>query len=165
VWTTGGGRGEVKTRPLVSEVRPLIDGNQNRTECSGMSWNQDQTYLLRDLPQNQNQTTQDNQDQLQPPQIWDQSQENPYQLQQEVREQETFSAQLTPRPSPLKKKAQTAVEPRKNIGLGVRAVSSHLMPGLQKAQSVHSLLTDTGKTLGCPNKTVVFLGGTKDSSW
>ncbi|XP_072221394.1 mitogen-activated protein kinase-binding protein 1 isoform X2 [Leuresthes tenuis] len=152
VWTTGGGRGEVKTRPLVSEVRPLIDGNQSRTECRSMSWNQDQTCLPCNLPQNQ--TTQDNQDQLQPPQIQDQSQEDPYQFQQE-----TFSAQLTPRPSPLKKKAQTVVEPRKNVGLGVRAVSPHLTPGLQKAQSVHSLLTDSGDPSdsllnSCPSREV-----------
>ncbi|KAM4542493.1 mitogen-activated protein kinase-binding protein 1 isoform 2-T2 [Odontesthes bonariensis] len=133
VWTTGGGRGEGKTRPLVSEVRPLIDGNQNRTQWKRMSWNQDQTDLLHDLPQNQ--TTQD---QFQPLQIQEQSQEDPCQFQQEA-----FSAQLAHRPSPLKKKAQTVVEPRKNMGLAVRAVSAHPIPGLQKAQSVNSLLSDT----------------------
>ncbi|CAG5866970.1 unnamed protein product [Menidia menidia] len=107
IWTTGGGGGEAKARPLVSEVRPLVEGNRSRPQSRRVSWNQDQTSSLHEFPPN-------------PPQI-------------QVQPQEALPAQPGPRPSPFKKKAQTAVEPRTHVG-----------PGLHKAHSVHSLMADTG---------------------
>lgn len=115
----------VKARPLVSEVRPL---NQD--------WNQE--------PE-QNRT---NQDQTQPPQAGNQSQQT------QVEEEETTSTQQALRPSPLKKKIQTAVESRRNQGPVARTATSYLnsYPGLRKAQSVQSLLIDTGNTQNLKNK-------------
>lgn len=130
---------EVKARPLVSEVRPL---NQNQTQERRVSWNHDttqkqnqETPSLQDQAPEQNRT---NQDQTHPPQAGNQSQ---------VEEEETSLAQQGHRPSPLKKKVQTAVESRRNQGPVARAATSHLSSssGLRKAQSVQSLLTDTGK--------------------
>ncbi|XP_058472258.1 mitogen-activated protein kinase-binding protein 1 isoform X3 [Solea solea] len=114
------GAGDMKTRPLVSEVRPLMEQeqNQNRSQDRKVSWHQDQT-------QTQDQVhIQTNQDQAQPPQ------------------EEDTCQKLSP---PLKK-VQTAVESRRNVGPTARAAASHLNStcGLRKTQSVHSLLSDTG---------------------
>lgn len=110
----------MKARPLVSEVRPLME--QNHTQERRVSWNQDQ-----------------DQTQL--------SAEDPDQHQSQTGEQETSSAQHAQRTSPLKKKVQTMVqESRRNLGPTARAAASHLnsSSGLRKAQSVQNLLTDTG---------------------
>ncbi|XP_077945287.1 mitogen-activated protein kinase-binding protein 1 isoform X1 [Gasterosteus aculeatus] len=119
--TTRGGE-EVKARPLVSEVRPLMDENQDRR----VSWNQDQTSSAYDQAQNQ---------------------QGAGHLQ--------VAAQPTHRPNPLKKKVQTAVESKRNLGPTARAAASHLssLSGLRKAQSVQNLLTDTGDSslsTSCP---------------
>ncbi|KAM9341611.1 mitogen-activated protein kinase-binding protein 1 [Symphorus nematophorus] len=147
----GGGGGEVKARPLVSEVRPLMEQNQSWTQDRKMSWNQnqtqkqnqDQTHSLQDQVQSQNRA---NQDQTQPPQVGNQHQQGPEQIQSPAEQEETSSAQQANRPSPLKKKAQTTVESRRNLGPTARAAASHLnsSSGLRKAQSVQSLLSDTG---------------------
>ncbi|XP_026007027.1 mitogen-activated protein kinase-binding protein 1 isoform X2 [Astatotilapia calliptera] len=126
--TSGAGAGEPKTRPLVSEVRPLMEESQRQD--GKVPWTQDQTQK-----QNQAQAT-SFQDQAQPPHGSNQLR---------ILEEETPSTQQVHRPSPLKKKAQTAVECRRNQGPTARAAASHLnSAGLRKAQSVHSLLTDTG---------------------
>ncbi|XP_071354660.1 mitogen-activated protein kinase-binding protein 1 isoform X2 [Trachinotus anak] len=147
----GGGAGEVKAHPLVSEVRPLMEQNQNRSQDRRVSWNQDQTQKqnqdqnssLQDQIQSQNRT---DQDQTQPPQVRNQIQQDNDQLQSQVEEEETSLALQAHRPSPLKKKIQTAVEFKRNLGPTARAAASHLnsSSGLRKAQSVHSLLSDTG---------------------
>ncbi|XP_070697776.1 mitogen-activated protein kinase-binding protein 1 [Pempheris klunzingeri] len=139
--TTAGGGGEVKARPLVSEVRPLMDQNQNQDRR--VSWNQDQTQK-RDQDQDQTSSLKDqsqnrtNQDQIQPPQV----QQGTDQLVGE----ETSSAQQVHRPSPLKKKVQAAVESRRHLGPTARAAASHLSSssGLRKAQSIQNLMSDTG---------------------
>ncbi|CAI5695011.1 unnamed protein product [Oreochromis niloticus] len=124
--TLGAGAGEPKARPLVSEVRPLMEESG---QDGKVSWTQDQAQK-----QNQAQAT-SFQDQAQPPQGSNQLQ---------ILEEETPLTQQVHRPSPLKK-AQTAVESRRNQGPTARAAASHLnSAGLRKAQSVHSLLTDTG---------------------
>lgn len=148
--TTGGGDVEVKTRPLVSEVRPL---HQKQTQETRVSWdqnttpkqNQGQTSLLQDQVPEQNRT---NQDQTEPPQASNQIQEI------QVEEEETSSAQQTHRAAPLKKKVQTAVDPRRNHGPVARAAASYLSSssGLRKAQSVQSLLTDPGNSPDLPGK-------------
>ncbi|XP_023286150.1 mitogen-activated protein kinase-binding protein 1 [Seriola lalandi dorsalis] len=142
----GGGPGEVKARPLVSEVRPLMEQNQHRSHDRRVSWNQDQTQK-----QNQDQTSslQDqnrtNQDQTEPPQVRNQIQQDDDQLQSSVQEDESSLALQAQRPSPLKKKIQTSVESKRNLGPTARAAAAHLNPsGLRKAQSVQSLLSDTG---------------------
>ncbi|XP_029349372.1 mitogen-activated protein kinase-binding protein 1 isoform X2 [Echeneis naucrates] len=131
---SGGGRAaEVKTHPLVSEVRPLMD--QSRGQERKVSWNQDQgqTFSLQHQIQS-------NQDQTQPPQITNQIEQDNDQLQSRVEDRETAA-----QPPSLKKKIQTAIESKKNLGLGCPAAPSHLnSSGLRKAQSVHSLLTDSG---------------------
>lgn len=146
----------MKTRPLVSEVRPLMEPNQNRTQDRRVSWNedqtqkqnQDQTTPLQDKVQSQNRT---NQGQT-PLQVGNQIQQDTDQLQSHVEEEEeeedTSSAQQVHRPSLLKKKVQTAVDTRRNLGPTARAAASHLnsSSGLRKAQSVQNLLTDTGNT-------------------
>ncbi|KAF1375278.1 hypothetical protein PFLUV_G00237920 [Perca fluviatilis] len=55
------------------------------------------------------------------------------------------ASQQAHRPSPLKKKVQTSLESRRNLGPVARAAASHLnsSSGLRKAQSVQNLLTDT----------------------
>lgn len=143
----------MKARPLVSEVRPLMEQSQNRTQDRRVSWNQDptpkqsqeQTLALQDQVQSQDKT---NQDQTQPPEVGNQSQQGTDQLQDQVEEKEISSAQQAHRPSPLKKKVQATVESRRNLGPTARAAASHLnsSSGLRKAQSVQSLLTDTGNT-------------------
>lgn len=97
-----------------------------------MSWNQDE------VPEH----TRTNQDQTKPPQVGNQSQ------QPQVDEEEAASTQQDQRPSPLKKKVQNAFESRRNQGSVARAATSYLnsSSGLRKAQSVQSLLTDTGTT-------------------
>ncbi|XP_023148183.2 mitogen-activated protein kinase-binding protein 1 isoform X2 [Amphiprion ocellaris] len=145
---TGGGEGEAKARPLVSEVRPLMDEN-TRTQDRRVAWNQDQIQKqnedqnssLQDQVKSQNRT---NQDQT-PNHIQNQIQQSPDQLHSQV-EEESSSGQQAYRPSPLKKKVQTTVESRRNLGPTARAVASHInsSTGLRKAQSVHSLLSDTG---------------------
>ncbi|XP_039993387.1 mitogen-activated protein kinase-binding protein 1 [Xiphias gladius] len=134
-----GGAGEVKARPLVSEVRPLMEQHQSRR----ISWNQDQTSSLHDQIPSQNRT---NMDQTQTPQVKDQIQQGTNQLQSRVEEEEISLALQAHRPSPIKKKIQTALESKRNLGLTTRAAASHLTPspGLRKAQSVQSLLSDTG---------------------
>uniref|UniRef100_A0AAQ5XJ46 Mitogen-activated protein kinase binding protein 1 n=1 Tax=Amphiprion ocellaris TaxID=80972 RepID=A0AAQ5XJ46_AMPOC len=69
-----------------------------------------------------------------------QIQQSPDQLHSQV-EEESSSGQQAYRPSPLKKKVQTTVESRRNLGPTARAVASHInsSTGLRKAQSVHSL--------------------------
>lgn len=125
----------MKARPLVSEVRPLME--QNQTQDRRVSWNQDQIH-------SQNST---NQDQTKPSQVGKQIQQGTDQLQSQVDGEETLAQQMY-RPSPLKKKVQTMVESRRNVGPTARAAASHLnSSGLRKAQSVHNLLTDTGNTL------------------
>ncbi|KAM7375665.1 hypothetical protein PAMP_005454 [Pampus punctatissimus] len=121
--TGGGGRGggEVKTPPpLVSEVRPLIEQNQNWTQDRRVSWNQELT---------------------QPSQVQNQLQSRA----EEEEKEEVASALQTLRSSPLKKKVQTAVESRRTLGPMARAATSHLnSSGLRKAQSVSSLLSEPG---------------------
>lgn len=114
---------EVKAQPQVSEVRPL---NQVRK----VSWNQDQGQV----PEQKR-----NQDQTQPAQAGNQI------LQNQVEEQETPQIHQH---SPGKKKIQIAVESRRNQGPVAWAAASHLnsSSGLRKAQSVQSLLTNTGIT-------------------
>ncbi|KAK5857894.1 hypothetical protein PBY51_011105 [Eleginops maclovinus] len=130
----GGGGGEAKARPLVSEVRPLME--DNRTQDRRVCLNQEQT-------QNQNSSTREQtQNSIQP---------GKDQLQSRI-EQENH------RPSPLKKKVQTSGESRRNLGPTARAAVSHLSTsslGLRKAQSVQSLLSDAGDSTlstSCPSK-------------
>ncbi|XP_008275310.1 mitogen-activated protein kinase-binding protein 1 [Stegastes partitus] len=147
--STSGGEGEAKARPLVSEVRPLMGENHCRTQDRRVSWNKDQiekqnkdqNSSLQDQVQSQNRT---NQDQTLH-QIQNQIKQGPDQFQSQV-EEETSSGQQTYRPSPLKKKVQTAAESRRNLGPTARAAASHLnsSTGLRKAQSVQSLLSETG---------------------
>lgn len=125
---------EVKPHPLVSQVRPLME--QNQTQDRRVLWHQDQIH-------SQNST---NQDQTNPPQVVKQIQQGSDQLQSQVDGEETLTQQMY-RPSPLKKKVQTTVESRRNMGPAARAAASHLNSGLRKAQSVHSLMTDTGNVL------------------
>ncbi|XP_041827607.1 LOW QUALITY PROTEIN: mitogen-activated protein kinase-binding protein 1 [Melanotaenia boesemani] len=132
-WTTEGAGVEGRARPLVSEVRPLMDGYQISTQDRRL-WNQNQTSSFHDLPQ-----THTSQDQSRP-----------------VRTSSCFYKVRTSSSSrwrkPLwpswclhrKKKNQTVVEPRRNLGLTVWAGSSQLNSGLQKAQSVQNLVTDPG---------------------
>lgn len=102
---------------------------ESQRQDGKVPWTQDQTQK-----QNQAQAT-SCQDQAQPPHGSNQLR---------ILEEET---QQVHRPSPLKKKAQTAAECRRNQGPTARAAASHLnSAGLRKAQSVHSLLTDTGNT-------------------
>lgn len=135
----------MKARPLVSEVRPLMEQNMNRTQDRRVSWNpdptqkqnQEQTPSLQDQLQSQAKT---NQDQTQPSEVVNQGTD-----QLQVEEKEISSAQQSHRPSPLKKKVQTTVESRRNLGPTARAAASHLnSSGLRKAQSVQNLLTETG---------------------
>lgn len=111
--------------------------DESQTQDRRVSWNQDQPQkrtqdqltLLQDQVQPHNGTNQGkpSQDLIQP-------QEDPSWFQQ------------AHRPSLLRKKVQTSVEPRKTLGLTARATAFHLgsSSGLRKAQSVHSLLSDTG---------------------
>lgn len=137
----------MKARPLVSEVRPLMDQNQNRTKDRRVSWNQDPTQKenQEQIPSLQDQDK-TGQDQTQPPEVRNQSQQDADQLQSQVEDRGPSSAQQAHRPSPLKKKVQTTVESKRNLGPTARAAASHLnsSSGLRKAQSVQSLLTDTG---------------------
>ncbi|XP_059209066.1 mitogen-activated protein kinase-binding protein 1 isoform X2 [Centropristis striata] len=186
---TNGVGGEAKAPPLVSEVRPLMEENQNRTQDRRVSWNQDQTQKqnqnqtlsLHNQAQSQNRTNQDQTHPLQIQnlfqqgadqfQVQNQFQYGAYQLQvqnqfqhgaeklevqnpfqqgadqlQSQTGEEPSLAQQPPRPSPLKKKVQTTMESRRNLGPTARAAASHLnsSSGLRKAQSVQNLLTDTG---------------------
>ncbi|XP_062252893.1 mitogen-activated protein kinase-binding protein 1 [Platichthys flesus] len=126
----GGGAGEVKGRPLVSEVRPLMDPCQNRIQD-------------RKVPGNRDQTQKESQDQTSTPQDHVQSQnqihQRPDQPQNQVQEEEELQA-------PLRNKDQT--ETRRNLDPTARTTASHLpwMSGLRKVQSVNSLLSDTGDT-------------------
>uniref|UniRef100_A0A4W6FE48 Mitogen-activated protein kinase binding protein 1 n=1 Tax=Lates calcarifer TaxID=8187 RepID=A0A4W6FE48_LATCA len=106
---------------------------------------QDQTSSLQNQIQNQNNT---NLDQAQPSQVRNQIQQGTGQLHSRAEGEEASLALQAHRPSPLKKKAQTALESKRNLGPTARAVASHLNSscGLRKAQSVHSLLSDTGDT-------------------
>lgn len=63
--------------------------------------------------------------------------------QQQGAPEETSSGHPCFRSATSKKKAQTEVEPRRNM---VLPTPSHQNPGLHKAQSVNSLLADAGKT-------------------
>ncbi|XP_037342592.2 mitogen-activated protein kinase-binding protein 1 isoform X2 [Pungitius pungitius] len=112
---SGTTRGGGEARPLVSEVRPLMDDNQDRR----VSWNQDQTSSVCDQGQCQNQ-------------------QDPGHLQ--------MAAEQTHRPTPLKKRVQTTLESKRNLGPTARAAATHLSSssGLRKAQSVQNLLTHTG---------------------
>lgn len=118
---------EAKARPLVSEVRPLV--MQNQSQDRRVSWNQDHIHT-------QNST---NQEQTKSPQVGKH-------IQSQVDGELTLTQQMY-RPSPLKKKVQSTVESKRNVGPTARAAASHLnSSGLRKAQSVHSLMTDTGNT-------------------
>ncbi|KAM6912799.1 mitogen-activated protein kinase-binding protein 1 [Xenentodon cancila] len=141
------GGGDVKARPLVSEVRPLMDANQSKTQDRRTLWNQDQSSSVQDqtLTQNGNR-----QDQSQPLHIQNQNLQDPHQLLL-LEGQEGSSGQPAPQPSSLKKKVQTTVvDPKRNMGLVARTMTSQLNPGLQKARSVHSLLADTGDSSDPP---------------
>ncbi|XP_035850289.1 mitogen-activated protein kinase-binding protein 1 isoform X2 [Sander lucioperca] len=204
--TTGGGGEGVKARPLVSEVRPLMEQNQD----SRVSWKPDQTQKQspdQTQKQNSDQTQKQTPDQTQQQspdqahkQTPDQTQkqnldqthkqtsdqahkqtpdqthkqtpdqahkqtpdqthkQTPDQTQQQSPDQTEQgwdrlrgriegegAAQQAHRPSPLKKKVQTSLESRRNLGPVARAAASHLnsSSGLRKAQSVQNLLTDTG---------------------
>ncbi|XP_068607662.1 mitogen-activated protein kinase-binding protein 1 [Brachionichthys hirsutus] len=137
----GGGGGELRACPLVSEVRPLMEQNQAETRDKRVSWNQDttqeKTATVQDQVESQNRTDQGS---AEPPQTENQIR------QLQVEEEETSVSQETRRSSPLKKKVQTTVESRRTLGPTARAAASHLgaSSGLRKAQSVQSLLTDTG---------------------
>lgn len=143
---------ETKARPLVSEVRPLMEENQNRSQDRRVTWNQDQTQKMK---QNQTSSLQDqvqsqdrkDQDQTPSSQIGNQIQQGTDQQQSQVEEE--GAVQQTHRPSPLKKKFQTTVESKRSLGPTARAAASHLnsSSGLRKSQSVQSLLSDTGETL------------------
>lgn len=126
----------MKARPLVSEVRPL-----NQTQDRRVSWNQDETQK-----QNQDQTSSVH-DQAHPQNRINQDQP-PQDVNQNQMAEETSSDQQTHRPPPLKKKIQTAVESKRNLGPTARAAAFHLnsSSGLRKAQSVQNLLTDSGET-------------------
>ncbi|XP_047197692.1 mitogen-activated protein kinase-binding protein 1 isoform X2 [Hippoglossus stenolepis] len=130
----GGGAGEVKGRPLVSEVRPLMDPCQNRIQDRKVLGNQDQTQK-------------ESQDQTSTPQDHVQSQnqihQRPDQPQNQVQEEEEHSVVLQ---APLRNKDQT--ETKRNLDPTALTTASHLtwMCGLRRVQSVHSLLSDTGDT-------------------
>ncbi|XP_069391275.1 mitogen-activated protein kinase-binding protein 1 isoform X2 [Paralichthys olivaceus] len=132
--TSGGGGGEVKGRPLVSEVRPLMDPCQNSIQDRKVLGNQDQTQK-------------ENQDQTSTPQDHVQSQnqihQRPDQLQNQVQEEEENSVVLQ---APLRNNVQT--ETKRNPDLTARTNASHLTwsCGLRKVQSVQSLLSDTGNS-------------------
>ncbi|XP_034722238.1 arginine-glutamic acid dipeptide repeats protein isoform X2 [Etheostoma cragini] len=209
--TSGGGEG-VKARPLVSEVRPLMEQNHN----SRVSWKPDQTHkqspdqtheqspnqIHKQTPdqthkqtpdqthkQTPDQTHKQSPDQTHkqsPDQIHKQSpdqthKQTPDQIQKQSPDQihkptpdqthkqsldqteqgwdrlcariegegaaqQAQQVQQAHRPSPLKKKVQTSLESRRNLGPAARAAASHLnfSSGLRKTQSVQNLLTDTG---------------------
>ncbi|KAM4625238.1 mitogen-activated protein kinase-binding protein 1 [Polymixia lowei] len=175
----GGGGGEVgKAKPLVSEVRPLMEQNQARSQDQTQNQSpalQDQTQnqnpALQDQVQTHNRTDQDHQPWTRnPPQAqygpgWiqnpasrDQGQSAPRRLEEvDVPSERSFSSPLVHRPSPLRRKAQAALETRRTVGATARAVASHLSSssassssssGLRKAQSVHSLLPNGGEERG-----------------
>ncbi|XP_008396947.1 mitogen-activated protein kinase-binding protein 1 isoform X1 [Poecilia reticulata] len=127
MWSSHGGVGEVKARPLVSEVRPLVDGIQSRTQDSQESSDQQETSK-----------THQDQSQL------------PYAHSQSLPQGDgagTTSLTNPPTKTPSQEKVQSSVEPRGKQGLVVTSVASHLTSGLKKAQSVHSLLICTGDSL------------------
>uniref|UniRef100_A0A1A8V9E4 Mitogen-activated protein kinase binding protein 1 n=1 Tax=Nothobranchius furzeri TaxID=105023 RepID=A0A1A8V9E4_NOTFU len=130
-WTSEGRVGGVKAQALVSEVRPLMDGNQSWTQ------NQDQTVPHQDQSQTQSHF---HHDQSKTPLLQNQRQHDLNQFQVQLEGKETSSCHQPPSHLSLKKIVQTAVDPRRNPDLVVRSASSHLNAGLQKAQSVHSLL-------------------------
>ncbi|XP_061598918.1 mitogen-activated protein kinase-binding protein 1 isoform X3 [Cololabis saira] len=132
--------GDVKARPLVSEVRPLMDANQSRTQDRRTLRNQDRSSSVQDQPPTQNGTSKDQSLHIQNLNLQD-----PQQLQQ-VEGQEASSGHAAAQPSTLKKKVQTVVDPKRNVGVAVRAMN----PGLQKARSVHSLLAETGDSSDPP---------------
>lgn len=153
---------ETKARPLVSEVRPLMEENQNRSQDRRVTWNQDQTQKMK---QNQTSSLQDqvqsqdrkDQDQTPSSQIGNQIQQGTDQQHSQVEEE--GAVQQTHRPSPLKKKFQTTVESKRSLGPTARAAASHLnsSSGLRKSQSVQSLLSDTGDSslsTSCPSRDV-----------
>ncbi|CAN9501919.1 unnamed protein product [Ophioblennius macclurei] len=123
------GGGDMKSHPLVSEVRPL-------TQERRVSWKQDQD-------QNQNQTPSH---QHQAPAPQNQEQPDPDQNQDPSQYAVEGSYETQPAQPLLKKKVQGAVESRKSLGPTARAVASHLSSssGLRKTQSVQSLLSDSG---------------------
>lgn len=117
---TGRG-GEIRSRPLVSEVRPLME--QNQSQNRRVSRNQDQTQKQNmDQMEKVESKSRTNQDQTQPPQLQNQVQQGLLQFQVE-------EDGLMP-----KKKVQSGLDSRRNLGTS----------GLRKAQSVQSLLSDRG---------------------
>nr|XP_054597865.1 mitogen-activated protein kinase-binding protein 1 isoform X3 [Nothobranchius furzeri] len=140
-WTSEGRVGGVKAQALVSEVRPLMDGNQSWTQ------NQDQTFPHQDQSQTQSHF---HHDQSKTPLLQNQRQHDLNQFQVQLEGKETSSCHQPPSHLSLKKIVQTAVDPRRNPDLVVRSASSHLNAGLQKAQSVHSLLD---VSVGVPSDT------------
>ncbi|XP_034050708.1 mitogen-activated protein kinase-binding protein 1 isoform X2 [Thalassophryne amazonica] len=144
---------------LVSEVRPLMEQNQNRTQDNRASWNQDQiqkydkdqTSTLQDQVQSQNRTNQ-GQHPIQSPHILNHLQQGPDNIRSQVEnveEEKACSTLQSHRPSPLKKKVHPAVEPRRVLGQTARAVTSHFgsNSGLRKAQSISSLMSEADPSL------------------
>ncbi|XP_043998653.1 mitogen-activated protein kinase-binding protein 1 isoform X1 [Gambusia affinis] len=128
MWSSHGGVGEVKARPLVSEVRPLVDGIQSRTQDS-------QESSVQQV------TSKTHKDQSQLPHAHSQSP-----LLGDGAGTTSLTNPPTKTPS-QKEKVQSSVEPRGKQGLVVPSVASHLTSGLKKAQSIHSLLISTGDSL------------------
>ncbi|XP_076022162.1 mitogen-activated protein kinase-binding protein 1 [Genypterus blacodes] len=182
--TTDGG-GEVKVRPLISEVRPLMEQNHNDAQGRKASLNQDQTPNQTSL-QEQMSSFQDNAFSL-----WDQSEpmdnkdkqrwthdptqicqdQNQHQQGPDLDQYQTSKVKEVPPEnisfalqadcfSPGKKKFQVSVASKSNLGPLAHAATSDLnsSSGLRKAQSVHSLLTDTESSLSqltsCTSKEV-----------
>ncbi|XP_074547838.1 mitogen-activated protein kinase-binding protein 1 isoform X2 [Halichoeres trimaculatus] len=142
--TTDGGGGEGKARVLVSEVRPLMEKNQNLTKERRVSWQQDQTQK-----QNQEKTAM-SEDQTQFQNRTNQDQTNSVQSQGQIQswreDKDTSHSQQTNRPLTPKK---VQMESRKNQSPAARAATPHTnssssSSGLRKAQSVQSLLVPTG---------------------
>ncbi|KAM4541274.1 mitogen-activated protein kinase-binding protein 1 [Fundulus diaphanus] len=137
MWTNHGGVGEVKAGPLLSGVRPPMDGSQTQTR--------EKQSLDHDK------ASKTDQDQSQLPHAQNQSG-----LQGE-RTGTTDLPSLLSKISAQKEKVQTSVEPRGNHDLEVTLASSRLTSGLKKAQSVHSLLVGSGDSsdsqpVFCPSK-------------
>ncbi|KAM9355022.1 mitogen-activated protein kinase-binding protein 1 [Pholidichthys leucotaenia] len=141
--TTDGGRGEVKAHSLVSEVQ-----NQNRIQDKRVSWNQEQTQKQK---QEQKQTQRD----ILLPQI----QIEPGPDHPQKQNKEVLSSVQDHQASTVKKKIQTAVESRRNLGSTRLATAFHRnsTSGLRKTQSVHNLLTKSGvlsisQLISCPSR-------------
>lgn len=135
----------MKPNPLVSEVRPLIEENQTKTQDGKISWDPEpnQTEDLTSLHQNPSQTlTKRDNDQAQPLNASILHQHTTDQPQSQSQEEDASQKH-----SPLKKKTQTTMESKIIFGPTAQAAASHMNSTgrLRKAQSVQSLLSDSGK--------------------